>query len=554
VSWRVLEERDAAVSGQPLTKRYFWGVQDLDELWGLDVVSGGVASRCLATRDLRHNIRTLVQLDPGYQTNGPMGAPGEGGEDPDGGGGQPNAPGGGGTASTLVVERYLYKPYGERIAINPSDGYTSVSADDNPSTTPTGNYPISPYGFQGLRHDVGTFLIHVRRRHLDPVLGRWTQRDPLGYVDGMNLYEAFASNPAGMIDPMGTDVVADGQIDPWQNDFSTLVLRIFNYPWGHKYDKRWYNSWKSPWWLIERAKRHYVFTLSFPLERDFHEEGSSDPQTRAWITLGRFRYLVNIYDLRAWAEVGANRAMQDLYWTSPLDPNEDFVKYVLAESFADHFAGKFYGILDLDTGQYLPGFDPMDPENIVQHRAELQQGLGQATGMVRAGTKEVMYGFLIAAGASVLGEGLRFARDAGELSEPGAIPVWTRPQGWRLPRNGSWSGTAGHSDFIPSNPAELGLKPGDVVPFRRGYPDFSQWSKGSLDVPGLTGVHNHDWPLICEQLAREQGLPSISAARRWLQQQGLALHHAGGDTVQLVPLDLHDGVRHLGGAWELRNP
>jgi hypothetical protein len=248
--------------------------------------------------------------------------------------------------------------------------------------------------------------------------------------------------------------------------------------------------------------------------------------------------------------------MQDLHWTSPLDPNEDFIKFLLAENFAEHFTGKFFGILDLETGQYLPGFDPMDPENIVQNRAQFQLGLGEATAMIHAGTKEVMYGFLLAAGASALGEGLRFARSARDLPEPGAVPTrtWTRPLGWRLPKKGTWSGTPGHSDFIPANPAEFGLAADARIPFRNGYPDFSEWSRGTLEVPGLTGSHNHDWPLICEQLAREKQLPSISAARRWLQQRHVALHHAGGNTVQLVPLDLHDGIRHTGGAWELRNP
>ncbi len=55
-------------------------------------------------------------------------------------------------------------------------------------------------------------------------------------------------------------------------------------------------------------------------------------------------------------------------------------------------------------------------------------------------------------------------------SYPGS---WVRPKRWRLPKNGSWKGLPGHSDFIPSNPTALGLKEGDVVPFKCGYPDFS---------------------------------------------------------------------------------
>ncbi|MCH8342427.1 MAG: RHS repeat-associated core domain-containing protein [Planctomycetes bacterium] len=47
-------------------------------------------------------------------------------------------------------------------------------------------------------------LYHVRNRVLNSDLGRWLTRDPLGYVDGANLYEYVGSNPLGAVDPMGT--------------------------------------------------------------------------------------------------------------------------------------------------------------------------------------------------------------------------------------------------------------------------------------------------------------------------------------------------------------
>lgn len=37
-----------------------------------------------------------------------------------------------------------------------------------------------------------------------PTLGRWTQADPTGYVDGMNLFEGLVSNPITNLDPLGT--------------------------------------------------------------------------------------------------------------------------------------------------------------------------------------------------------------------------------------------------------------------------------------------------------------------------------------------------------------
>jgi len=46
-------------------------------------------------------------------------------------------------------------------------------------------------------------LYHVRDRAYDPELGRWTRRDPIGYVDGMGLYEYTHSQPIGWVDPLG---------------------------------------------------------------------------------------------------------------------------------------------------------------------------------------------------------------------------------------------------------------------------------------------------------------------------------------------------------------
>lgn len=43
----------------------------------------------------------------------------------------------------------------------------------------------------------------VHARMFDPEVGRWTRRDPLGYVDGMNLYEYVSSIPIIHVDEFG---------------------------------------------------------------------------------------------------------------------------------------------------------------------------------------------------------------------------------------------------------------------------------------------------------------------------------------------------------------
>jgi RHS repeat-associated protein len=68
-------------------------------------------------------------------------------------------------------------------------------------------------GYVRDRFAVGGDLYHVRHRVYDTRMGRWTTRDPLGYVDGMGLYQYCVSKPAILTDAMGlaaTLVLAGG--------------------------------------------------------------------------------------------------------------------------------------------------------------------------------------------------------------------------------------------------------------------------------------------------------------------------------------------------------
>ena len=56
----------------------------------------------------------------------------------------------------------------------------------------------------------GLVLVNFRARTYLPAHARFLQRDPTGYSDGNNLYEAFGSNPLTFLDPFGTDI--------WTND------------------------------------------------------------------------------------------------------------------------------------------------------------------------------------------------------------------------------------------------------------------------------------------------------------------------------------------------
>ena len=57
-------------------------------------------------------------------------------------------------------------------------------------------------------------------RVYDPTTGRWLERDPIGYVDGMNMYQYVDSNPVRYLDPSGQRLVIDGD-----SGFRSKVVR-----------------------------------------------------------------------------------------------------------------------------------------------------------------------------------------------------------------------------------------------------------------------------------------------------------------------------------------
>jgi RHS repeat-associated protein len=65
-------------------------------------------------------------------------------------------------------------------------------------------------GYAGYEYDptlegAGRHLYHVRHRVYDADIGRWTRRDPLGYVEGMSLYQYVGSMCLTKTDPSGCD-------------------------------------------------------------------------------------------------------------------------------------------------------------------------------------------------------------------------------------------------------------------------------------------------------------------------------------------------------------
>lgn len=83
-----------------------------------------------------------------------------------------------------LVNREEYTPYGE---------------------TSFGGFAKKRYRFTGKERDEESGLSYHGARYYAPWLGRWSSCDPLGTVDGLNLYRFVRNNPVRFSDPHGLD-------------------------------------------------------------------------------------------------------------------------------------------------------------------------------------------------------------------------------------------------------------------------------------------------------------------------------------------------------------
>lgn len=90
-----------------------------------------------------------------------------------------------------IIESYRYSAYGEEEIRNEKGRTVSDSAVGN------------PWRFQGKRIDKEVGLIYFGYRYYDAGLGRWISPDPMGTIDGPNLYAFVRNNPMKYVDLFG---------------------------------------------------------------------------------------------------------------------------------------------------------------------------------------------------------------------------------------------------------------------------------------------------------------------------------------------------------------
>ena len=109
-----------------------------------------------------------------------------------------------------VVERYDYDAYGEPRIYAGEDSTFGGEVGRLLTVSSVGN----PYMHQGLRRDDETGLHENRHRAYNSGLGRFIQRDPAAYADGMNLYECVRGAPLRNNDPTGRTIMDPPKEDP----------------------------------------------------------------------------------------------------------------------------------------------------------------------------------------------------------------------------------------------------------------------------------------------------------------------------------------------------
>ena len=81
------------------------------------------------------------------------------------------------------------------------------------------------YRYTGKERDEETGLYYHGARYYAPWLGRWTSCDPVGIVDGTNLYRYVQNSPVNLHDPNGTDSKVSKD-DPRVKDYEERLRRV----------------------------------------------------------------------------------------------------------------------------------------------------------------------------------------------------------------------------------------------------------------------------------------------------------------------------------------
>jgi RHS repeat-associated protein len=162
-AWNLIGELDESST---LVRSYAWGLDLSDSEHGAGGVGGVLLVRagtdtCYTTYDGNGNVTGLVDPSDG---------------------------------STPAI--YEYDPFGNLLRA------TGLMAKSN------------PFRFSTKYQDGETGLVYYGYRWLDPVLGRWSSRDPIEEEGGLNIYAFVDNQPSGAVDTDGRFIVIISPLPP----------------------------------------------------------------------------------------------------------------------------------------------------------------------------------------------------------------------------------------------------------------------------------------------------------------------------------------------------
>ncbi len=103
-----------------------------------------------------------------------------------------------------IVTDYLGSP---RLVIDTASGAIAQRLDyDEWGNVVQDTAPgFQPFGFAGGLWDRSAGLVRFGARDYDPSVGRWTNKDPIRFDDGWNLYAYVRNDPLNFADPEGLE-------------------------------------------------------------------------------------------------------------------------------------------------------------------------------------------------------------------------------------------------------------------------------------------------------------------------------------------------------------
>ena len=96
---------------------------------------------------------------------------------------------------------------------------------------------VNPFTFTGREYDTESGNYYYRARHYSPTLGRFLQRDPIGYYDSNNLYQYVGNDSIGWTDPFGLQRYTNGRYQTRRSPYRDRNSRRYPGDSGYRYEE-----------------------------------------------------------------------------------------------------------------------------------------------------------------------------------------------------------------------------------------------------------------------------------------------------------------------------